>query len=101
MWEEADYAYIEQCLGAQRCQEIKSIEKERLLEEKKCLEDQLNRALEYKKQELLLRLQEAQRQFYDSVQREKAALETVLKLSPAFVFSYFAVAVEPRMEAEL
>ena len=99
-WEEADYAYIDYCLGAQRCGEVKRLEEERRMEEKRSLEDHLNRALEYKKQELLLRLQEAQQQFYDSVQREKAALEKVLKLSPAFIFSYFETSAQPRVQLE-
>ena len=88
-WEAVDYAYIEHYFGAQRCQQVKSIEEKRQLEEKRSLEDQLSKALEYKKQELVLRLHEAQQQFYESVRMEKAAVENVLKLSPAFVFSYF------------
>ena len=88
-WEEVDYEYIEEYMGVEERKRIYSIERRRKLREARALEQNLVQTFELKRQELLMKLEQAHRLFVESLENESNAISLHDQISRAFVTSYF------------
>lgn len=89
MWDEVDYAYIEHYMGSAQRKLICTRDRERKLQEAILHEHNLIQAFEFKRQELLMKLQQAHQQFLESLEEESREITLHAQISRAFVFSYF------------
>lgn len=87
IWDETDYTYLEYFNSAEYRDFIKQIDKEKKLQEAILFEQSLIEAFELKRQELLLKLEQAHQQFLESLEQHKSELSLQLQIS--FLFSYF------------
>lgn len=89
VWDEVDYSYIEHYMGAEQRRLIYSRDRERKLQEAVLHEQNLIQAFECKRQELLMKLQQAHRLFLESLEKESRDIDFRAQISRAFVYSYF------------
>ena len=87
IWDEIDYTYLEYFSNAEYRDFIKQFDKEKKVQEAILFEQNLIEAFELKRQELLLKLEQAHRQFLESLEQHKS--ELTLHLHISFLFSYF------------
>lgn len=97
-WDEVDYNYIEYYLGAECMNRIKELDKERKLHEVLMYEQDLIESFELKRQELLLKLENAHQQFTNMMKAENESLMLHSYISHAFVFSYFDCIPDERLQ---
>ena len=88
-WEEVDFEYIEEYMGVEERKRLYSIDRRRKLREAYELEQNLVQTFELKRQELLMKLEQAHRQFVESLENESNAFSFRAQISRAFVTSYF------------
>ena len=89
VWNEWEYAYIDYYLGDEQSQKARRADQSRELEVKQLLQQRMVEAFEFKRRELLEKLKVAQKQLMEDLAVEKGQLDHFLKMSRAFVFSYF------------
>lgn len=89
LWDEVEYAYIEHYMGAEQRRLICTRDRDRKLQEAVLHEQNLIQAFEYKRQELLMKLQQAHRLFLESLEEQAREITLRAQISRAFVFSYF------------
>jgi hypothetical protein len=88
-WDEVDYAYIELYIGTECMERIKESDKKRKLQEAIISEQSLIEALELKREELLLKLEQAHQQFVEMLQNDMNNMSIQDRITRAFVYSYF------------
>ena len=89
VWNNWDYAYIDYYMGDEFSQFARKADQARELEAKQLLQKRIMEAFEFKRRELLEKLKAAQKQLMMDMTMEKEQLDHFLKISRAFVFSYF------------
>lgn len=87
IWDEIDYTYLEYFNNAEYRDFIKQFDKEKKVQEAILFEQNLIEAFELKRQELLLKLEQAHQQFLESLEQHTSELNLHLHIS--FLFSYF------------
>ena len=89
VWNNWEYAYIDYYMGDEFSQLARKANQARELEAKQLLQKRIIEAFEFKRWELLEKLKAAQKQLMMDLTIEKGQLDHFLKISRAFVFSYF------------
>lgn len=89
VWNDVDYAYIAHCLGDDYANDLRMAEKARLERERMLYEEQLQRALDFQRNELLEKLKGARQDCLLGLSVEGTELSHLLQISRAFVYSYF------------
>lgn len=75
------------------------LDKARKLREAIMSEQEMMESLESRRQELLLKLEQAHQQFMKSLKDEEITLELYSQISHAFVYSYFECNPDLRLES--
>ena len=86
---EWEYAYIDYYLGDSYSQEARKIDQSMKLKQEQLLHQKMMEAFEYKRKELLEKLKAAQKELMMELELEKGELDHFMKISRAFVFTYF------------
>ena len=86
---EWEYAYIDYYLGDNYSQQARKIDQSKKLKQERLLHQRMMEAFEYKRRELLEKLKAAQKELMVELELEKGQLDHFLKISRAFVFTYF------------
>ena len=86
---EWEYAYIDYYLGDNYSQLARKIDQSKKLKQERHLQQRMMEAFEYKRRELLEKLKAAQKELMRELEFEKGELDHFLKISRAFVFTYF------------
>ena len=86
---EWEYAYIEYYMGDQHSQQARRVDQSRELKQKQLLHQRMMEAFEFKRRELLEKLKAAQKELMMELALDKGQLDHFLKISRAFVFTYF------------
>ena len=89
MWDEVDYAYIEMYLGKEYRDKIVALDKARKRREAFKNVQRLIEIFDLKREELLLKLEQARELFYESLEEQSFYFDYQEMLTRAFVFSYF------------
>lgn len=99
LWDEQDFDYIEHYFGTEYKERVMELEKAKRLREAILNEQEMMESLESRRQELLLKLEQAHRQFLKSLKDEEITLELYSQISHAFVYSYFECNPDARLES--
>lgn len=99
LWDNQDYDYIEHYFGTEYKDRIMELDKARKLREAIMSEQEMMESLESRRQELLLKLEQAHQQFMKSLKDEEITLELYSQISHAFVYSYFECNPDLRLES--
>ena len=86
---EWEYAYIDYYLGEDYSHQARRIDQSKKLQQEQLLHQRMMEAFEYKRRELLEKLKAAQKELMMEFELEKGQLDHFLKISRAFVFTYF------------
>lgn len=89
MWDEVDYAYIELYLGKEYRNKIVALDRARKRKEAFKNIQRLIEIFDLKREELLLKLEQARELFYESLEEQSFYFDYQEMLTRAFVFSYF------------
>ena len=89
VWNDWEYAYIDYTMGENFSQIARKADQMRELEAKQLLQQRMMEAFEYKRRELLEKLKTAQKQLMQDMAMDQGQLDHFLKISRAFVFTYF------------
>lgn len=89
VWNNWEYAYIDYYIGDEFSQLARKADQARELEAKQLLQKRIMEAFEFKRRELLEKLKAVQKQLKMDLTIEKGQLDHFLRISRAFVFSYF------------
>ena len=89
VWNEWEYSYIDYYLGGEMSQKARKVDQLKELETKQLLQQRMVEVFELKRRELLVKLKVAQKQLMQDLAMDKGQLDHFLKISRAFVFSYF------------
>ena len=88
-WNDWEYAYVDSFVGDRFSELARKADQARELEAQQFLQKRIMEAFEFKRRELLEKLKAAQRQMMMDLTMEKGQLDHFLKISRAFVFTYF------------
>ena len=89
VWNDWEYAYIDYYMGEKFSEVARKADQSRELEAKQMLQQRMMEAFEFKKRELLEKLKAAQKQLMMDLAMDKGQMDHFLKISRAFVFTYF------------
>ena len=89
VWNDWEYAYIDYAMGERFSQLARKVDQTRELETKQLLQQRMMEAFEYKRRELLEKLKAAQKQLMLDMAMDQEKLDHFLRISRAFVFTYF------------
>ena len=84
-----EYAYIEHYMGEEHSEKARKIDQSKKLKQEQLLHERMMEAFEFKRRELLEKLKAAQKELMMELELDKAQLDHFLKISRAFVFTYF------------
>lgn len=88
-WDEVDYAYIEEYMGVEQRNLYYNRDRKQRMQEALALKQKIMQNFELKRQELLMKLEQAHRKFLESLEEESRNIFMHAQISHAFVFSYF------------
>lgn len=89
VWNNWEYSYVDYYIGEKSSEKLRKLDQSRELEAKQLLKQRMLEAFEYKRRELLEKLKAAHKALMRDLALDKGQLDHFLRISRAFVFSYF------------